>query len=226
MSPNNTHKAYFPKNIYFYNKINTVSRMKKKLMGAMMNNIKKNISQLNEEQLEIIEYGLEGLYLTFTKIIIILVLSILLNIVKETLLVLLFYNTIRLFAFGLHAKNSTACLITSLTLFIGGTYLAIYLNISLLVKIILSSICLILILIYAPADTEKRPLINKKKRKRFKILSIITSLIMTIIIIYLHNNYLSNFMIIGFIEATIMILPITYKLYGLPYNNYKNFSNI
>jgi len=196
------------------------------MLNNIMLNIKNNNNNLNEEKLEIIEYGLESLYLTFTKIIIILILSIILGIFKETLLMILFYNVIRLFAFGLHAKNSIACLITSLILFIGGTYLSIYLDIDIIVKLILSTICIILIIIYAPADTEKRPLINSKKRKKFKILSIITSIIMTSLIIYFDDNYISNFMLIGFIEATIMILPITYKIYKLPYNNYKSYSNI
>ena len=188
-----------------------------------MLNIKNNNNNLNEEKLEIIEYGLESLYLTFTKIIIILILSIILGIFKETLLMILFYNVIRLFAFGLHAKNSIACLITSLILFIGGTYLSIYLDIDIIVKLILSTICIILIIIYAPADTEKRPLINSKKRKKFKILSIITSIIMTSLIIYFDDNYISNFMLIGFIEATIMILPITYKIVHQLYFNGKFF---
>lgn len=191
-----------------------------------MNNIKKNQPEKNEEELEIIEYGLEALYLTFTKIIIILLLSIILDIFKETILMILFYNVIRLFAFGLHAKNSANCFIMSAILFIGGTYLAIYIDIPIILKIILSITCIVLIIIYAPADTEKRPLINVKKRKRFKILSTITSLIITFLIIYFNDKYISNFMLIGMIESTIMILPITYKLYGLPYNNYKNYSNI
>lgn len=188
-----------------------------------MSNIKKNKSDLNEEQLEIIEYGLEGLYLTIIKIIIILLLAIVLDILKETVLMIIFYNVTRFFTFGLHAKTSTACLITSLLLFIGGTYLATYLQIPLIVKIILSVTCLILICIYAPADTEKRPLINPKKRKRFKIQSIIISIIMGVLIIYLNDSYISNFMVIGQLEAVIMILPITYKIYGLPYNNYKSY---
>lgn len=188
-----------------------------------MSNIKKNKPDLNEEQLEIIEYGLEGLYLTIIKIIIILLLAIVLDILKETVLMIIFYNVTRFFTFGLHAKTSTACLITSLLLFIGGTYLATYLQIPLIVKIILSVICLILIYIYAPADTEKRPLINPKKRKRFKIQSIIISIIIGVLIIYLNDSYISNFMVIGQLEAVIMILPITYKAFDLPYNNYKSY---
>lgn len=200
--------------------------MKKKILNNVINNIKKNDKSITNEQIEVIAYGLESLYLTLTKITIIILLSIVLGIFKETLLMLLFYNIIRLFAFGLHAKNSIACLITSLILFIGGAYLSIYLNLNLTIKILLSIICTIMIAIYAPADTEKRPLINKKKRNRFKILSIITSIVMTCLIAYLNDNPVSNFMLIGFIEATIMILPITYKLYGLSYNNYKIYSEI
>jgi len=200
--------------------------LKRKLLNNIKTNIKKNNKNITEEQLEIIEYGLESLYLTFTKIIVILLLSIVLDIFKETLYMILFYNVIRLFAFGLHAKNSISCLVTSLILFIGGTYLSIYLSINLSLKIILSIISIILIAIYAPADTEKRPLINRKKRIRFKILSIITSIIVTILIVYYDNHFISNFMLIGMIEATIMILPITYKLFDLPYNNYKTFKEV
>ena len=143
--------------------------MKKKILNNCIKNIKINKPELNEEQIEIIEYGLESIYLTITKIVVIVLLSIVLNIFKETILMILFYNIIRLFAFGLHTKNSTACLFTSISLFIFGAFLAIYLKISIITKIILSVISLILIIIYAPADTEKRPLINEKKRKKLQI---------------------------------------------------------
>lgn len=200
--------------------------MKKKLLNNIITNIKKNNKNIKEDELEVIEYGLESIYLTITKIIVILLLSIVLNIFKETLLTLLFYNIIRIFAFGLHGKNSTQCLITSIILFIGGAYLSIYLNISLTIKIIICLISIILISIYAPADTEKRPLINKKKRIKFKILSIIVSIIMTIAIIVLKEKYISNFILIGLVEEVIMILPLTYKIYKLPYNNYKTFKEV
>lgn len=200
--------------------------MKNKIINNIIKNIKRNDQTISEEQIEIIQYGLESLYLTFTKIVIILLLAIVLNIFKETLMMILFYNVVRFTAFGLHTKNSIACLISSLTLFIGGTYLGIYLDINLTVKIVLSVICIILVSIYAPADTEKRPLINKKKRTIYKILSIITSIIMTFLIIYNNNLTISNFMLIGFVESTFMILPIAYKIYGLPYNNYKSYRDI
>ena len=106
--------------------------MKKKILNNCIKNIKKNKPELNEEQIEIIEYGLESIYLTITKIVVIVLLSIVLNIFKKTILMILFYNIIRLFAFGMHTKNSTACLFTSISLFIFGAFLAIYLKISII----------------------------------------------------------------------------------------------
>lgn len=200
--------------------------MKKKLINSSIKNIKKFKPNLTDEDLEIIEYGLEGTYLTITKLIIILVLSIILHIFKEVLLTILFYNIIRFSAFGIHATKSSYCLISSLILFIIGPFLAIYLHINLILKIVLSIMCIICIILYAPADTVKRPLINKKKRTRFKIISIISSLILTSLVIIFNKLVISNIILLGLIEATILILPVTYNLFGLPYNNYKQFSNI
>ncbi len=200
--------------------------MKKKILNALMKNIQKNNSKLNEEQLEIIKYGLESIYLSITKLTVILTLAIILNIFKETIYVIIFYNVIRFCAFGMHANNSISCLITSTILFIGGALIGIYFNFSLITKIIVSAICLTLIIIYAPADTVKHPLLKASKRKKLKIKSSIISLILSLFIVYFHENNITNFMLIGYIEAAIMILPVTYKLYGLPYNNYKNYGSI
>ena len=53
--------------------------MKKMIINYAMNLIEKN-GNYNEEKLSIIKYGLEGLYLTITKLIIIFLLAYLLNI--------------------------------------------------------------------------------------------------------------------------------------------------
>lgn len=200
--------------------------MKKQILYFCERTIKSNNKNISDEQMEIINYGLESIYLTLIKIIVIFFLALLLGIFKEVLIMVLSYNIIRFFAFGLHAPNSISCLFTSSILFIGGAYLSMYLYIPLNIKIFLSIICVILISIYAPADTEKRPLINEKKRKRHKFLSIITSVIMAIILIFFHYHYLSNFLLIGLVEEIIMILPITYRLYKLPYNNYKTYKEV
>ena len=125
----------------------------------------------------------------------------------------------------MHAKKSIHCLIISLTLFIGGVYLCRYLVIPLILKVVLSIICIILIAKYAPADTEKRPIINKKLRRKYKFISVIISGVFAISIVLLSDKNISNYLLLGMIEATIMLLPITYKIFNLPYDNYKRYLN-
>ena len=197
--------------------------MKKKFLNGSLNFIKTKDPTVSEERLEIIAYGLEPIYLTWTKMVIIFSLAFLLGIVKEVVLLLICYNLIRSSAFGIHATKSIYCLISSLCMFVGGVYVCEYLSISLIVKIIVSIVCVICLFKYAPADTEKRPLINAKKRKRYKILSTLVGIIFTILIIKYNNNVISNYLFIGMIESVLMIHPLVYKLFNLPYDNYKNY---
>lgn len=188
-----------------------------------MSKIKNKFPDYSKEKLEIIEYGLEGFYLTMSKLIVIFALGFILGKLKKILMLLLFYNIIRFFAFGLHAKKSYQCLIMSLLFFIGGVYICDYMYISLELKAIILIISIFLIYKYAPADTEKRPLVNKKKRKMYKIYSILTSLIYSIFIILCSDNVVSNYLLVGLIAETLMILPLSYKILKLPYCNYKNY---
>ena len=192
-------------------------------MTFSINKIKEK-GKYSDEKLEEIEYGLETIYLTVTKLIIIFGVAFILGIVKETIVLLICYNLIRSSAYGLHASKSIYCLISSLLLFIGGVYVSIYLSsIPLYIKIVLGLLSIIMIIKYAPADTVKRPLINAKKRKRFKIISIIKSIIYLLLIIYFDKMQLSGFLLVGLVEAIIMIHPLVYKIFNLPYNNYKNY---
>lgn len=188
-----------------------------------MDLVKKNNSTYQEEKLEEIRYGLESIYLTYTKIFLIFVLAYFLGIIKETLLLLVTYNIIRTFAFGIHATKSIYCLITSLMLFIGGVYVVKYMSLNIYVKAIISIILLICIYKYAPADTYKRPLINERKRKKYKVISTILGIAYVILIIIFNNYIISNYLLIGMLETVIMIHPIVYKIFNLPFDNYKKY---
>lgn len=196
--------------------------MKEKFLNSSMNLIIKN-KEYSENEIEIIKYGLEALYLTITKMIIIIILAISLGIIKETTILLICYTIIRTQAFGLHASKSIYCLISSILFFIGGAYLCKYISVQNWIMILLALLCNILLILYAPADTHKKPLINKKRRKRFKIISIIFGIIYTSLIIIFINYPIANYLLLGMLEAVLMILPITYKIFNLPYNNYKNY---
>lgn len=196
--------------------------MKNLVVNGIMDNINRYYNY-DKVKLSEIKYGIESLYLTISKTIIILIACTLLKVTKPLLLLFMFYGIIRLTGFGVHAKKSWHCWITSLTIFIGIPLLISKLNINNFIIIITYSICMLLITKYAPADTEKRPLINKRKRVLYKILTIIITFIYLVISLTIKNSIIINTLYFSILLETIQILPITYKLYGVKYNNYKNY---
>lgn len=195
--------------------------MKEKFLNNSVSFITKYNNTYSRDDIDKIKYGLEGLYLTVTKLIIIILISIILGIFKELLLVLIFFNIIRYPAFGVHADKSITCLITSTTIIIGLTFLIINTPIPIINKIIISILSFIDYLLFAPADTIKRPLTNKRKRKYRKIASCVVSLIYIIIIFTIKNDLISNTILTALIIEALLINPCIYKLLGMPYNNYK-----
>ncbi len=198
--------------------------MKKKFLNYSVNIIASNYD-FDDIRLEEISYGLETLYLTVTKLVVIFGLAYLLGILKEVVLLLLCYNLIRSTAYGLHASKSIYCLISSITLFIGGVYFSKYIaTVPLVIKIVLCIISILLLLKYAPADTAKRPLINVKKRKILKVKSCIKGVVYLILIISFKDSVVSGYLLCGLVEAILMIHPFVYKIFSLPYDNYKRYN--
>lgn len=199
--------------------------MKDKIMNKIMNFIKKYNPEHNEEQLEVIQYGLEAIYITITKTIIIFAIAYFLGVIKELIIFLIFYNSIRATAFGLHATKSSYCLISSTLIFIGASYLCKLLIIPFYIKILLCIINILLIYKWSPSDTEKRPIVSKKRREIYKTLSTIIAITFSFISILISNQFISNCMIISVLIESFMISPYVYRLFNLPYDNYKNYLN-
>ena len=200
--------------------------MKKKFLNSSISLVKKN-GNYTDEQLEVIAYGLEGVYLTITKMIFLFALAYIFGIVREFVLLLFFYNIIRSQAFGLHATKSIYCLISSTILFIGGALICKYVTLPFWFLVSSAIVCDGCLFLYAPADTHKRPLVNSKKRKRFRFFSVVLGLIYTILIIIYKDYFFVNYLSIGLIEGVLMILPVSYQLFHLPYDNYKTYySNV
>lgn len=188
--------------------------------------IKTYRSDISEKEYHKIKYGLEGIYLTITKFVIISVLAIVVGIFKEFIFFTILYNVIRMFAFGLHAKDSLWCLSLSSLVFIFIPLLSKTIVINPLYKVILFTIALLLIILFAPADTYKRPLVNKKKRTRLKVAAIIVTIIYTLIALMIKNNLLSNLLLFSILIEVVLILPITYKVLNLPYKNYVTYGRL
>lgn len=193
--------------------------MKKKIINNLMNYIEKN-TDYDEVRLKEIKYGLEGIYLTFTKLIVIFSLSIILGIFKEMLMYMIIYNFLRMPSFGLHATKSWICLVSSTILFIGIPYLCIILNIPLIIKIVIGIFGIYFMFKNSPADTKKRPIIDKKRREIYKTISTILVIVYSFIAITIDNSFISNCFIFSIIMQNCMISPTVYKIFKLPYNNY------
>lgn len=197
--------------------------MKKFVLDKSISIIQKKYPEYDDKKLAAIRYGLEGTYLTITKAIIIFIIAYFIGILKELIILLLLFNIIRSVSFGLHAKNSIVCLISSTIIFIGCPLICKYLVIADTLKIIISIPIIILIAIFSPADTEKRPIISKKRRLVYKILSTIISIIYMVLNIYIKINFICNALIISLLIQIFLINPISYKLFGVSYNNYKRY---
>jgi accessory gene regulator B len=197
--------------------------MRKWFLDSAIKNIKKNYPQYSDTKIEEIKYGLESIYILVTKMIIIFSISYFLGILKEVIILTALFVGIRNVAFGIHASNSITCLIISSIVFMGAPYLAREITLSPHTMLVVASICVVLYIIYAPADTKKRPLVNKRKRLIFKTMTIIIGIIYIFGLVFIANDYLKNLILFSLIIELLMILPITYKLFGQSYNNYKNF---
>lgn len=196
--------------------------MKDLVINSIMKKIEETDSYDKVKLLEI-KYGLESLYLSITKILVIFVICIIMNTTKELILFLLGFSLLRATGFGLHTKKSWQCWVTSIPIFTIIPYLIKNFVLPIRLLYITLPILLFLIILYSPADTEKRPLINKKKRKIYKIVSTITACVYLFMIFYLNNSYINSVLLYSLLLDVIVINPVSYKLFGLEYKNYLNY---
>lgn len=193
--------------------------MKNFIINNCMSYIRNNTG-FNEIKFKEIEYGLVSIYLLISKIIVISFISIILGIFKEMIIFSLIYNIIRIPSFGIHANKSWVCWIVSTIIFIGIPLLCLYLRINMYIKVIICVLCIILMFKNAPADTKKRPIVSKKRRKIYKTISTLLSIIFSAGCVLINNQFISNCLISALMLQNILISPLTYKLFKLPYNNY------
>ncbi len=176
-----------------------------------------------KEDLQKMKYGIEGIYLTITKCIVIIILALLLGIFKETVVTLILFNIIRFSGFGFHAEKSYQCLILSILYFINIPLLFININISKLTTVAICAFCMISYLLFAPADTKKRPLPNKRKRLIRKISTVLIGTIYSLFIICLSKNFLTPLLLSTLVIQALIINPLFYMIFRQPYNNYKSY---
>ena len=197
--------------------------MKKFVVNRCVNFILKYNPEYSNTTIEEIKYGVATLYNFFIKCLIIFPAAYFLNIFKEFIIFCIIYNIIRIPSFGLHATTNMICAISSLIIFTVVPYISILIEINPVIQILVILLSSILLIVNSPADTKKRPIINKKRRKIYKFMTFILCVVYILVFIVANNLLLKNIIMFSLILQSILTSPITYRLFKLPYNNYLNY---
>ncbi len=193
--------------------------MRNLFVNKLTNFIVKN-KNCTKKDIIVYRYGLEALYSLLTKTVVFLTITFFTKSMKECLLVVIFYMFLRLFAYGIHANSSIGCWLTTLPIYVGGSLFVKYVTFNPLTLIISWLIYLLFVILWAPADTKKRPLIHKRKRIELKIKSIIVAVIYGLIFVFIKNNPIHSAIGFCLILEAICICPLTYYITGNRFNNY------
>ena len=183
----------------------------------LTNKIREEMPEVDNERAEVIDYGLHILIGELPKIFIILGLSYLLGVFRLTLAAVLLLLPYRASSGGFHLKTHIGCIAGTTLIYCGVAKISCYIIFynQIFKYIIALSVWIfgmIMVHLYAPADTENVPILSKKERKQKKILSYIFLSIALIIACIIPNNEISNIIILGYFLQSIMITRFAYKL--------------
>lgn len=185
--------------------------MKEKVVNRLIINISKK-NNFDSVKLDEIKYGFYGIYTLVTKSIVIISLAFILGIFKEFIIFLLFYSLLRSVGFGCHARTNWQCWLMSTLLLIGIPFLFNSINLNNSLQVVLWIIFFVNYTIFCPADTEKRPMINKRRKLKFKLVLLVISVIYLYIVLYYKN--LSNLILGAMLLECLLTNPLGYLLMG------------
>ena len=187
-----------------------------KFCAYLTKKIRKEMPEVDDERAEVIMYGLQNIIGELPKGIIILIIAYILGIFKLTVISILIIAPYRCVSGGVHMKTHIGCIIYTLLLYSGSSLLGKYIVLTGNVKIVLAIavwiFCMIMIKLYAPADTENLPIFRKKERKQKQILSYIIITSEILIAIFIKNTTISGIIIFGDFIQTLTITRIAYKV--------------
>lgn len=138
-------------------------------------------------EIDVYTYGLELIISSFFCLILSIIAGILFNCIFETCFFLLCFILLRLCSGGFHASTHFGCWATMLTLtlshiFIFNNHYSSFFSLTLL-----DCVSIVVILLLAPVENNKKPLLTNAKGK-LKLLSVIISILFFSIAIILTNK--------------------------------------
>ncbi len=202
-----------------------------KICLFLTHKIKEEMPEIDNERAEIIDYGLHLLIGELPKNFIILGIAYLLGIFKLTLLTVILLLPYRAVSGGFHLKTHLGCIIGTTLIYCGvakvSCYIVFYSQILKYITILSVWIFgMIMVYLYAPADTENVPILSKKERKHKKILAFIFLSMGLFASCVVPNNEISNILLLSYFVQSISITKFAYKItknkYGYETYNEQN----
>lgn len=187
------------------------------ICNYLMKKIEKQIPDINEERKEVIMYGLELIIGEVSKLLLLIIIAIIFGIGHLVIFAYISMLPYKTTAGGFHLKTHIGCLIGTFIIYFGNVFISRYLVIKLeYIRYIILGITwifsIIMISLYAPADTINLPILRKKERKLKKVLSYIFMTITLIASLLIHDNTISNILLFNVIIESISISKLAYKL--------------
>ena len=191
------------------------------ICNKLTSRIRKEMPDINDERAEVINYGLQLIIGEIPKLIIIITIAYILKVLDLSILVLILLLPYRTVSGGVHLQSHIGCIVATSVFYIGNAVLSNYIVLTRTVEYIITGIVwafsMIMIKLYAPADTEEVPILRKKERTTKKILSYIVMTLSLIASLIIKNTVISNLLLFGVLFQTVAITRLMYKITGNKY---------
>ena len=113
-------------------------------------------------------------------------------------------------------KTHIGCIVCTTLMYSGNSFFSKFFvlpqDVKLVVTLLIWIFGLVMITLYAPADTENVPILSKKERKKQKVLSYITFTTILTISLFIKEPIISNICVYGMFIQTLCITRLAYKL--------------
>ena len=194
-----------------------------KICEFILNKMKKEMPDITKEKEEVITYGLQLILGEIPKTLLLFAVSFLLGFGWYMLFAYIAIMPYKMVSGGIHLHTHLGCITVSAISYYGTILISKFLILDSLQKYILIGLSfvfgILMISMYAPADTENLPIISKKERKIKKILSYIILTITLVAAMFIKDSTLSNILIIGTTIQSLFISRIAYKVTNNKYGH-------
>lgn len=193
-----------------------------KICDKLIKRIRAKMPEVDDERAEVIKYGLELIMGELPKMFLLFIIAWLLGIFKYALISFAIILPYKLVSGGVHLKTHIGCILGTSLLYCGNVFISKYINITdiknqIIFSAIILTFAIIMISLYAPADTENVPILRKKERTKKKIISYIIVTAMIIISFFVKDRVISNMFRVGVLLQSIMISKLTYNIFKVKF---------